>query len=51
VLLVSSKVADEPGAKPVPAAFNCCPQMYAGADEPPSFCFQTRYAVPVLGST
>src|SRR5580700_12133187 len=42
---------DEPGAKPVPAAFSCCDQMYAAAEEPPSFCFQTRYAVPVFGST
>src|SRR5271170_5994094 len=42
---------DDPGAKPVPAAFSCCDQIYAAAEEPPSFCFQTRYAVPVLGST
>ena len=27
VLLVSNMVGVDPGAKPVPAAFNCCDQM------------------------
>ena len=39
-----------PAAKAVPLGANGWDQIMAGPAEPPSFCFQTRYACPVTGS-